>query len=1855
MSKKQLLVIVIVIIAIAGLITWFMIFRSQARGKQYEFASHIAAFTSGVISNQDNIRIVFMEEVPGAKKNMAIDRDLFDFKPSIKGSAFWVDKRTLEFRTENTLPSGQAYETEFELDEVIDVPRQLSTFHFRFQTKKQAFEASFKGLQTYDPNQLQWQQLIGNLHTADFVQDARVEKMLLPTQNNRKLSVTWQHSADGKRHRFTVDSIRRKKEAEKVVVVLNGKPLGLEQKKEKTFEIPPLGEFKLVNLSVHHKPQYISLMFSDPLDEQQYLQGLVRMETGTGLNFTINGNEIRAYPETRQKGKIKVTVDGAIKNSQEYKLGSPYTTSVNFESIKPAVKLIGGGNLLPDSDGLLLPFKAVSLNGVHVRIIKVFRNNILQFFQDNDYDGKQHLKHVGRIVYEDDIKLRSDQPIDYGEWNTFTLDLSDMITTEPGAIYRVQLNIKKDHSRYPCPDEEDDEIPDIQTDLFEEEVDQSDVNYWSWSGYNHYSYYNNNYNWQERNNPCKESYYMHYNRAVEKNVLASNLGITAKTGETGRMIFAVTDLITTKPIDNVEISIYNFQQQLIDRVKTDSKGLADIDLEKKPFILIAKKDDQYGYLRLDDGSALSVSMFNVSGRKTKKGLKGYIYGERGVWRPGDSLFVSFFLEDPENVIPETHPILFDLVNPKGQVVEREIRTSGKNGLFTFATQTDPDAITGNYRARIKVGGATFENPLKIEAVKPNRLKTELDFGVDKITRQNLDDIKGKLSINWLHGAPGRNLKANIKMKFTEVKTTFDGYPGFTFSDPSEEFTPKETVIFDGKVNDDGKVSFDPGFSTPRNAPGMLKAHFTLRAFETSGNYSITRKSMPFSPFSSYVGIKVPKGSGWHGALNSQKAHQIPVITVNEDGGKVSRNRIRVEVFKINWRWWWEHRDEDYLSRYVSSRSRDLISSDIISTVNGEGHYKLKLDQNYWGRVFIRVTDIESGHSTGEVAYMDWPGWRRQGSELPDGAAILSFTTNKEVYSTGEEVLVKFPSADSSRALVSLESGSRIVDHFWVKTQQEQTQFQFKTTPEMAPNVYVYVSLIQPHNQTANDRPIRLYGIQPIRVEDPETHLGPVIKMPDVLEPNENFTINVKESNNKAMNYTLAVVDEGLLDLTGFNTPHPWDHFYARDALGVKTWDMYDYVMGAFTGEFAGMLSLGGGIEVDREDASRANRFEPVVMFAGPFHLKPGSSRKHRFKMPNYVGSVRTMLVAGANGAYGSTEKTTSVKKPLMVLGTMPRVLRPEEKIKLPVTVFAMDKSVKEIKVTLETNEFLTTPDRSTRYIIMDKPGTRVLNFDYEVAERLGVATVKIIAESNGREAIHNIVLDVKALNPEITKVDKYTLKAGGSKTFTSDPIGLKGTNNATVELSSFPPLNLEQRLDYLIHYPYGCIEQLISSVFPQLYLHRFVELEKERKQIIQQNIEEAISRLMSFQTSEGGFAYWPGNDWVSGWGTNYAGHFLLEAQEQGYDLPVGLLDNWKKFQEKGSRYYASNFPRRRGDDLKQAYRLYTLALVGDPAMGDMNRMREDEDISLQAKWRLAAAYTLAGKKEVALNMVEDLTTGINEYRSTGGTYGSHVRDQAMILETLVLLNKTGEAESLVQDLAGQLGSGRWLSTQTTSYSLLAISKFLGDQEIDAAIDVEYTIDRRNPQRAFTKQPFIRLDVREAGRAHRIKLVNNGDSRVFARMIRSGIPAGTKEEAAYSYLQMNVRYLNMDEIEIDPEELEQGTDFMAEVTMKHPGTRDDYEELVLTQIFSSGWEIHNSRLDNVSGKKDNGFDYRDIRDDRVHTFFDLQSGSAKTFRVKLNAAYIGRYYLPMVSCQAMYDNEIYAQKPGQWVEVVMPGK
>lgn len=1817
------------------------------------YGQYVTAFTSGVIAKQAPIKIQFAKDVSFSyTPDKAIEDGLLKFRPAVEGKAYMKNPRLMEFYPDKPMASGQSYTASLQLGRCLTgVEDKYKVLKFVFKTLEQHFSVHEGGLQSYPNGEMYMQRYKAYVSTADAMPDEDVEQLITADYNNKNVPITWSHSANGIQHHFTVDSLFRGQSEGELRILWDGSSIGLDEEGSFEYQVPPINQFAMLNAKVVQQPeQFVKLTFSDPIDSKQDLKGLVRLSGVDELRYIVEGNQLKVYADTYLKGEHTLKVAKAVRNIAGARMNEAYEMDLVFRSRKPAVRLLGKGVISPSSQGLVVPFEAVALRAVQLRVIQIYEDNVPQFLQNNRMEGSSDLRNVARLVLQKRIALDQRPGTDLYQWNTFSIDLSDMIAVEPGAIYRVELRFFRPDAIYACDDSEAADMASIdylsQEDSFEKEVER-----WNRPGWYNSYYYPDNYRWKDEDNPCTDSYY-NGDRFVHKNIFASDLGVIAKKGSNNKLTLIVSNLLSAKPEEGVQIDVLNYQNQSMGKCQTNKNGIAEIQLEYAPYLIVAKKGSKRAYLLLEDGRSLSLSSFDVGGELVQKGIKAYIYGERGVWRPGDKIYLTFILNDEDNNLPKNHPVVMEFVNPNGQVSMRRVKAKGENGFFTFVAETQDDDPTGNWTARFKVGGVAFSKTIKVETVKPNRLKIDLAFN-SEVLYADADKQKIQLNTAWLSGATASQLKAQVNMYCRPIKTVFPGFPNFVFDDPSKSFYGEERRLFEGKTNSNGQAEIAVDLESNNSAPGMLRANFVTKVFEAGGEFSINMQQKPFAPYTSFVGLRMPNDKdGWY---LTDTDYEVDVASVDADGKPIALSNLKVDIYKVDWRWWWDASDEN-LASYVQSSSSNKVKSYTVSTRKGKGRFALRVPYHDWhdyGRYLIHVHDKASGHSAGVLCYFSkWYG--QSPDELLGNASLLTVSTDKEAYQIGEKVKVSIPSAKGSKALVSIENGSKVLKTFWVDAQAKSTDFSFEVRPDMAPNAYVSVSLIQPHAQTQNDRPIRIYGVCPFGVEDPDTKLQPQITMPKVLEPENTFTVEVNEASGRPMTYTLAVVDEGLLDLTNFKTPSPWHHFYAREALGISTWDMYNQVIGAYGARLERAFAVGGDENLNKEDATKANRFKQVSMFFGPFQLKAGKSMKHTIAMPNYVGAVRTMVVAGRGHAFGHAEESSQVRKPLMVLATLPRVLGPKEKVKLPVTVFAMEHRIKNVQVEVKTDKLLSLQGQHKKTVRFDKIGDKLVSFDVEVAAQLGVSKLQVIASSAGHKAVYDIEIDIRNPNPKVHYIQDTVLQAGATWQALVDVPGMPGTNSSIAELSTMPPMNFSGRLAALIDYPHGCIEQTSSAAFPQLFLPQMTDLSEAQKSQIDKNVQAGINRLQRFQLSDGGFSYWPGGNYPADWGTSYAGHFMLLAAEKGYSLPMGLKKQWISYQEaaardwergsyRGGTYYAH-------PPLLQAYRLFTLALANAADMAAMNRLREQGELGALSKWVLAAAYQLSGQPQTAQQLTAQLPVLAGETDADAYSYGSDVRNKAMILNSLSVMQQYAKGFPLAQDISKALSSNDWMSTQTTAFALVAMAQFSGQDRAAKAIQCSYAINGGAQKQVNSQQPLVRFEVPTDKAKPRLKISNTGKGMLYVRLNNSGLPLVGKEKAAQQNMDMKVVYRDMDGKLLDVTNIPQGTDFVATVAIRNT-SHQDYSNMALSQIFPSGWEILNTRFGEVDTKTTGDEPtYRDIRDDRVHSYFDIEAGKQKVFSIRLNAAYQGHFYMPSVLCESMYNHSIFARTAGQWVWV-----
>ena len=1756
------------------------------------YNQYVDSFTSGQVSRTQSVVLVLSQDIAEDRLSKLDAADIMELSPSAKGKYAFADAHTLVFTPSEGLERNAEYTVTTDIAELFpEVEDSERTFTFSIKTRPSYFQGYFDAFEEKEDNVYN---ITFSIITSDS-EDAEYVEKRVRTSNG---TPTWEHLGDGIRHTLKVE-VAAKNESQTLEVTASD-DMG-DNRTLATCEVPSTTEMKVISVRCRQEDQYyVEVTFSKRLDEKQNMMGLASIVGNESKAVDVDGNTIRLYPDANTRGDATVWLSGDIKSATGVSLGADQQLAVSLDVAKPAVKFTTNRVIVPLSDNVAIPFSAIYLRGVRVKIIKIFANNVgsLMAVDNLDYQGGD-MTRFGRPVAVKTIYF--DEATDFTRWHTYSLDLGSLIKAEPGALYRVRLEVVSSLSAWPSADFAQKTKSEIEAEdnlIFNQMIAKFD----SGDGW----FYENDidwskYIWNERDDPSKATYYM--GKGDGRNVFATNIGLSAFMGDGYETEVVAMDLPSAKPMEGVKLNVFNFQNQIVGTATTDADGKATISpdiVNGRPFYVKATKDNDHSYLRMMNGESLSTSTFDVAGAEAQtNGLKGFIYGERGVWRPGDTLHIGFMLKDADGKLPENHPVVLEVSNTLGQLISRQVRKEGQMGLYAFNVPTDADAVTGSWSAKVSVGGATFEKRLRIETIKPNRLKINMD--VPEVIRPGGQSLS--MHTEWLSGTKVGGLRYETEVAMAPTTTKFDNWKGFVFDDATREFGISNMSLGGGVTDDGGDAVI--GF-TPRvkvGAPGMLRAAITTRVYEPSGDFSTDSRFTKVSPYDNYVGIKTPQAG--RSQLATGESHTFNVAAVDYNGKGLHGESVSVDVYKTEYYWWWSATNE--LANFRSDNYRRPVKQFNLTTdASGKATFSLNFPDCDWGTYLICVTDMSSGHSASTLAYFDWPTIGDRSADGSGASTILSVKFDKEEYKVGDQMTLTFPSANGAQGIVSLCRGGKPLSTKMVACTGEQTSVKIDVTNDMMPNVYAYVSMVQPYNQTANDAPMRLYGIAQATVTSTDSHLSPVITSKDDIRPMAKATVTVSEQKGRPMAYTLAIVDEGLLDLTHFKTPDAWETFYAREALGVNLWDVYNIVAGAYGGRIEQMFSIGGDDALlNNSPKAIVNRFTPIVKFVGPFTLKKGEKKSHEIDVPSYVGRVRMMVVATDGSAYGSAEKSVKVTKPLMLYGTMPRQIGVGDKASVSATVMA-SQALGNVDVKITAANGVKVVGESTKSVNLDGEGEKTVTFNVEAGDVAGEATVSIVATSKSEKSDYTTRLKVRHEGQIVSTTSGATIQPG--KEWSADVAAKQGSlEDAIVELSSVKPLNIAPRVAELIRYPHGCAEQTTSKALAQLYLDDFTDLSKEQKSTIEANIKSALNKLYKHVVSDGGIGYWDGSSFSNYWCSAYVYIFFSEAESRGYFVQSSVKKSLANYLSKNLNVKTP---------VSAGLALYALALDKKANLGSMNRVRESLVAPSSEVYNfLAAAYALAGHKSEAESLLQKGGSGDDISR--------------LIAQTAV---DDANAAQTAESLRKMLVSDEWMSTYETGRSLMAWSRYAKKTLTSSKIEATVSADGKKLAAVESEKSSWQGGI-DPSKAKKLNVKNDGDGLIYASLTTMAQVGQQVVEPVSNGLNITVVAKSTKGDVLTLDNVKAGDTYSVKFIIRNTSGRD-LENIAVTHALPAGVEI-------LRAVKGENCSYMDVRDDRILFYANsLPVGSYLVLDATLSATYAGTYYRPATTAEAMYDNKIY---------------
>ena len=1362
-----------------------------------------------------------------------------------------------------------------------------------------------------------------------------------------------------------------------------------------------------------------------------------------------------------------------------------------------------------------------------------------------------------------------------------------------------------------------------------------------------------------------------YRRHLADNrlVVVTDLGISAKRA--GSHVFVwVCSLKEAKPLGGVEVAAYSANNQFIAKAVTNADGVAAIpcnaaDKNTSPFLVTAQLAEDLSYLPLDGQELRGEPDGDGPTRDyLATGCEAFVFTDRGIFRPGETVHARTIIRQADFTAPEPFPVVFQIIKPDGRLLKEVTAMPNSFGAAEIAEVMPEFLPTGRYTVRLRVpkakrnlGTATF----LLEDFVPPQIRVAVKTDPERVAAKAA--LKAEIHAEHLFGAPAAGLKANVKCIYSPVTFAPKQWPGYQFgretanrygSDESPAFTMNPQDIYGLVLDAEGKVTAEIGTQVPANAPGPVRAQVQASVFEQSGRSVTATKAAVIDPYPFYIGMKRFE-SGW---LQSGKTHKVPVVAVTPDGEPFKPEKpLAVRLSRVDWNYSYKSVPGGGYA-YQSHKVVTLMREDPLDLSSGSGEYSFT--PNGYGQLELAIVDPETGAVSSFSFYTsDYEqSWTTTDRERPDS---LTLKLDKPEYGIGENAKLTIQSPFAGTALLTVESDKVLLSRV-ILLEKNTAEVDVEVKDIYAPNVHCTVSVIRPAVPEAVWKGHRAFGSVPLQVSPSKHRIAVALEAPATIQPQGKLRTKVKLTDDAGQpldgEVTLVAVDEAICMLTSFKSPSPLAWLYELRRLSVQSHDVYSELLEEFDKDVLTTSHPSGDGDGDSDGAAerltkrlnpiKANRFKPVALWASQVAVTGGVA-EIELDVPEFTGELRLMAIACNATRLGGAQGMVKVKRPLIVQPSLPRFLAPGDEFVMDVTVFnEMGKDI-TAKLLVTCGGPLSTV-ANEREIPIAKGGSASVSIPMMAGKVPGKALCTVTCVAETVKFSDTIEIAVRPPISAEVMADSGSLAPGKSIEIRAGENWLPESTLRRIKVSAKADLELGQGLQYLLRYPYGCLEQTTSASFPLLYLPDLANQTFDKsmtKDSVRHYVNTGIWRILAMQQADGGFSYWPGYQDLSPWGSSYATHFLLEARKAGYEVPQSGLERAVK----ALRSAVERVPAANDRDTffydNLAYACYVLAVGGEPVNSWQERMLEMKSgLSYYARLMNGSALLVQGEPKRAVALLEELGLPGSGSRDLGGAFNSPNRNAALLLSAWLDIDpKHDNVFKLVQALRKTRINGYWGTTQESAMALMALGKYAQRTKGDIR-EFKGTINLPGG----TSEPFDQTKDRAweipRGEMAVVKLTNEGPGMLYYSYETEGVPIDTEEYykrlvGGNKGMKVTREWLDDEGKALDPATVKQNDLVVARITLEPNGRT--YDNIAVEDLLPAGLEVENPNLDTAQALPwlTTKFDWcarRDIRDDRVLLFTKPVSGSS-TFYYLARAVTPGRFSVPPISAECMYDPEI----------------
>lgn len=1332
----------------------------------------------------------------------------------------------------------------------------------------------------------------------------------------------------------------------------------------------------------------------------------------------------------------------------------------------------------------------------------------------------------------------------------------------------------------------------------------------------------------------------------------SDIGLIAREGKDKLFVFA-NSIKTAQPVNGMNVVVYGNNNQVLGTGATNADGVAEVAFSRKEFagfkpaMIIAKTANDFNYLPFSS-TKVNTSRFEVGGKRSNStGLDAFVYAERDIYRPGEKVNFSVILRDRLWKSPGELPVKMKFLLPNGKELKSFRKTLNAQGATDGDVDIAESAITGSYTLEVYTSNNVLlaSKNFSIEEFVPDRIKVTA-----KLDKTSLEPGQSAtLAINAVNffGPPAANRNYEAEIQTSAAYFNPKNYKKFDFSITNQGMSFDKTVN-EGSTDENGnaKQSFEvPALFANK---GLLKTTFYATVFDETGRP--VSRSATANIYTQKVFFGVGSDGYWYYPLNQQV--KFPIIALNKDEQALNGARAEVKVIKHEYRTVLS-KSGDYF-RYESQKDDKVVAEQTI-TVSGEtasygfvprspGEYELR----------VAIPGATSYVSKSFYSYGFWGGENSSFEVNTEGN--IDIEADKSSYQAGDNAKLLFKTPFSGRMLVTMET-DKVVSYQYVNVENRTASVDLKISAEHLPNVYVTATLIKPHE--VSEIPLTAaHGYQSLKVEEKSRKIDVEIVAQKSVRSRTHQKVTVKAAANSFV--TLAAVDNGVLQITDFKTPDPYNHFYAAKALEVNGYDLYPLL---FPELKATLSSTGGDGDLEmnkRTNPMPAKRFKIVSYWSGSTKTGMSGEAEFEFDIPQFSGEVRLMAVAYKDESFGSSETAMTVADPLVLSTALPRFLSPGDTVTVPVTITNTTQRAASATATLNVSGPLNVLGDKQQSVSLNSNSEGQAIFQVVASPAVSTGKVKVEVQGLGEKFTDETEISIRPASPlqVVTGSGSFT---GGNAQRINIPLNdfLPNSTDYQLVVSRNPALELGKQLRYLVEYPYGCTEQTVSIAFPQLYFGDLADQlhsNKENRSSANWNVLEAIRKIKLRQLYNGAITLWDGEGSEDWWATVYAGHFLLEAQKAGFEVDKNVLNgilNYMNNRLKNKEtilYYYNQSQKKKIAPKEVAYSLYVLSLAGKPNVSAMNYYKANPMLlSLDSKYLLSVAYAVAGDKPKFKELLPSSFAGEVSVAQTGGSYYSDIRDEAISLNALLDADPSNaQIPLMAKHVADKLKQRRWYSTQECSFSFLSLGK-MARAANKATVSADVKVNGKTVG-SVAGSP-LKLTAKQLGGTN-IEIASKGEGRLYYYWQSEGISASGTYKEEDNFIKVRRRFFDRYGRVVDGNTFTQNDLVVVQITLEKTYS-GDVDNVVISDILPAGFEIENPRTKEIPGMewiKDAATPTAlDVRDDRINLFDDLRS-SRNVYYYAVRAVSSGNYKMGPVSAEAMYNGEYHSYNGGGVIRV-----